>query len=175
LILSSPEDVSLTRSGDPIGRRGWLEPKHINLRCPFQSESNRRKGRRATTRQQEHDKLIMSQHGKPGWPRVGTSGYQYEHWRGLFSPRPLPKKAWIAHYADHSRPRGQERRNPFPLTPLANAATFQSSSVSSGAWMSAVTHHHAHHLFSGWHPVVFHVLNGGRLRFHEISPKRWRW
>jgi uncharacterized protein YecE (DUF72 family) len=43
----------------------------------------------------------MSTHSKPGQLRVGTSGYQYEHWRGLFYPRLLPKKAWFAHYADH--------------------------------------------------------------------------
>ncbi|HEX2276069.1 MAG TPA: DUF72 domain-containing protein [Candidatus Tectomicrobia bacterium] len=43
----------------------------------------------------------MSPHGKPGRLRVGTSGYQYEHWRGLFYPKPLPKKAWFAYYADH--------------------------------------------------------------------------
>ena len=33
--------------------------------------------------------------------RVGTSGYQYEHWRGLFYPRELPKSRWFAYYAGH--------------------------------------------------------------------------
>jgi uncharacterized protein YecE (DUF72 family) len=33
--------------------------------------------------------------------RVGTSGYQYEHWRGVFYPEDLPKKRWFAHYAKH--------------------------------------------------------------------------
>ncbi|MES1945381.1 hypothetical protein PC39_14737 [Salinisphaera sp. PC39] len=31
--------------------------------------------------------------------RVGTSGYQYRHWRGAFYPRKLAKKDWFAHYA----------------------------------------------------------------------------
>jgi uncharacterized protein YecE (DUF72 family) len=31
--------------------------------------------------------------------RVGTSGYQYEHWRSLFYPRDLPKRRWFEHYA----------------------------------------------------------------------------
>jgi uncharacterized protein YecE (DUF72 family) len=33
--------------------------------------------------------------------RVGTSGYQYDHWRGLFYPAGLAKKRWFAHYAGH--------------------------------------------------------------------------
>jgi uncharacterized protein YecE (DUF72 family) len=31
--------------------------------------------------------------------RVGTSGYQYDHWKRLFYPEDLPKKAWFLHYA----------------------------------------------------------------------------
>jgi uncharacterized protein YecE (DUF72 family) len=31
--------------------------------------------------------------------RVGTSGYQSDHWRGLFYPRALPRREWLAHYA----------------------------------------------------------------------------
>jgi uncharacterized protein YecE (DUF72 family) len=33
--------------------------------------------------------------------RVGTSGYQYDHWRGRFYPPDLPKKDWFLHYAKH--------------------------------------------------------------------------
>lgn len=32
---------------------------------------------------------------------VGTSGYQYNHWRGHFYPDKLPKRAWFDHYARH--------------------------------------------------------------------------
>ncbi len=31
--------------------------------------------------------------------RIGTSGYQYEHWRGVFYPQGLPRKDWFAFYA----------------------------------------------------------------------------
>ena len=31
--------------------------------------------------------------------RVGTSGYQYDHWKKSFYPEELPKKHWFAHYA----------------------------------------------------------------------------
>lgn len=31
--------------------------------------------------------------------RIGTSGWTYDHWRGLFYPENLPKTRWFAHYA----------------------------------------------------------------------------
>jgi uncharacterized protein YecE (DUF72 family) len=30
--------------------------------------------------------------------RVGTSGYQYRHWKGDFYPRELPVRSWFDHY-----------------------------------------------------------------------------
>jgi uncharacterized protein YecE (DUF72 family) len=32
---------------------------------------------------------------------VGTSGWSYDHWRGLFYPEDLPRSKWFAHYAKH--------------------------------------------------------------------------
>lgn len=34
-----------------------------------------------------------------GTLRIGTSGYQYDHWKGVFYPDDLPKKRWFEHYA----------------------------------------------------------------------------
>ena len=31
--------------------------------------------------------------------RIGTSGYQYDHWRGVLYPRHLPRSQWFARYA----------------------------------------------------------------------------
>jgi uncharacterized protein YecE (DUF72 family) len=31
--------------------------------------------------------------------RIGTSGYQYRHWRGDFYPNDLPQRCWFDHYA----------------------------------------------------------------------------
>jgi len=31
---------------------------------------------------------------------IGTSGWQYRHWRGLFYPAGLPPRAWLEHYAE---------------------------------------------------------------------------
>jgi uncharacterized protein YecE (DUF72 family) len=38
--------------------------------------------------------------GRRGELRVGTSGYQYPHWRGDFYPRKLATREWFGHYAD---------------------------------------------------------------------------
>jgi uncharacterized protein YecE (DUF72 family) len=32
---------------------------------------------------------------------IGTSGYDYRHWKGEFYPEDLPRKAWLSFYADH--------------------------------------------------------------------------
>jgi uncharacterized protein YecE (DUF72 family) len=31
---------------------------------------------------------------------IGTSGWQYRHWRGLFYPDGLPQRLWLEHYAE---------------------------------------------------------------------------
>ena len=32
--------------------------------------------------------------------RVGTSGWQYKHWKGRFYPKDLPTSKWLDHYAN---------------------------------------------------------------------------
>jgi uncharacterized protein YecE (DUF72 family) len=32
--------------------------------------------------------------------RIGTSGWNYDHWKGRFYPEALPQKRWFAHYCD---------------------------------------------------------------------------
>ncbi len=36
---------------------------------------------------------------KRGEIRIGCSGWNYKHWRGLFYPEGLPQKRWFEHYA----------------------------------------------------------------------------
>ncbi|MBI2232241.1 MAG: DUF72 domain-containing protein [Deltaproteobacteria bacterium] len=31
--------------------------------------------------------------------RIGTSGYHYDHWKGVFYPEDLPKDKWFSYYA----------------------------------------------------------------------------
>ncbi len=33
--------------------------------------------------------------------RIGTSGWQYDHWRDVFYPADLPKNQWFAYYVKH--------------------------------------------------------------------------
>lgn len=42
----------------------------------------------------------MLEQGLKGRPRIGTSGYQYDHWRGVFYPQEMRKAEWFAHYAE---------------------------------------------------------------------------
>ncbi|WP_435101936.1 DUF72 domain-containing protein [Arhodomonas sp. AD133] len=32
--------------------------------------------------------------------RIGTSGYDYRHWRGVLYPESLPRRSWLAYYAE---------------------------------------------------------------------------
>jgi uncharacterized protein YecE (DUF72 family) len=52
---------------------------------------------------------------------VGTSGWQYSHWRGVFYPQTLPQKDWFAFYAE--RFQTVEVNNTFYRLP--NAEVFQ--------------------------------------------------
>jgi uncharacterized protein YecE (DUF72 family) len=51
---------------------------------------------------------------------IGTSGWEYPHWRGVFYPRDLPLERWLEHYAD--RFATVELNNSFYRLP--EAATF---------------------------------------------------
>lgn len=33
--------------------------------------------------------------------RIGTSGWSYDHWQGVFYPEGLPADRWFGHYAEH--------------------------------------------------------------------------
>jgi uncharacterized protein YecE (DUF72 family) len=37
--------------------------------------------------------------GRRARARIGCSGWQYPHWRGVFYPRDLPQRFWLEHYA----------------------------------------------------------------------------
>ena len=38
---------------------------------------------------------------EPGRLWIGTSGYQYRHWKGVFYPDKLPQRHWLAYYMEH--------------------------------------------------------------------------
>jgi len=38
---------------------------------------------------------------RPAALRIGTSGWHYPHWRGVFYPEKLPTSKWLDHYARH--------------------------------------------------------------------------
>ncbi|MBU6422840.1 MAG: DUF72 domain-containing protein [Chloroflexi bacterium] len=53
--------------------------------------------------------------------RIGTSGWQYDHWKGTFYPDDLPRSRWLAYYAE--RFDTVELNNPFYRQP--ERATFE--------------------------------------------------
>ncbi|GIU90466.1 MAG: hypothetical protein KatS3mg010_1565 [Acidimicrobiia bacterium] len=53
--------------------------------------------------------------------RIGTSGWQYAHWRGRFYPPDVPTSRWLEHYA--ARFATVEVDNTFYRLPAA--ATFE--------------------------------------------------
>lgn len=57
-----------------------------------------------------------------GAVHIGTSGWNYKHWKGVFYPQELPQKKWLAYYVDHFDT--VEVNNTFYQLPLSS--TFES-------------------------------------------------
>lgn len=69
--------------------------------------------------------------GDDGWPvHVGTSGWHYAHWRGLFYPEALPDAAMLAFYARHFD--CVELNNSFYRLPTADAFALWRNTVPPG-------------------------------------------
>lgn len=50
---------------------------------------------------------------------IGTSGWSYPHWRGVFYPEDLPQNKWLEYYSQHFRT--VEINNSFYVIPKASA------------------------------------------------------
>jgi uncharacterized protein YecE (DUF72 family) len=61
---------------------------------------------------------------------VGTSGWQYDHWRGVFYPDELPRDGWLSYYAGH-----------FDCVEINNSFYREPSSDSWRTWREAVPDH----------------------------------
>jgi uncharacterized protein YecE (DUF72 family) len=44
---------------------------------------------------------MRAKNNKPAEIRIGTSGWNYRHWRGVFYPEGLPTKRWFEFYKDY--------------------------------------------------------------------------
>jgi uncharacterized protein YecE (DUF72 family) len=66
--------------------------------------------------------------------RVGTSGWQYRHWRGRFYPRAVPPARWLEHYA--ARFETVEVNNTFYRLPALETFTDWRARVPSGFAMA---------------------------------------
>ena len=130
---------------------------------------------------------------------IGTSGYQYDHWKGIFYPEKLPKPEWFRHYCRHFN--SVEINNTFYNLP--DESTFEKWREQAPAGFSCVlkfsrygTHikclkdpedtvstfmNRAEHLGNRLGPILIQLrpgwsVNIERLRsFLEILPANRRW
>jgi len=66
---------------------------------------------------------------------IGTSGWHYQHWRGVFYPERLPQREWLAYYAE--RFRTVELNATFYRLPPAHAPELWRSSTPAGFLFAA--------------------------------------
>ena len=67
------------------------------------------------------------ENGRRGNAWIGTSGWSYPHWRGVFYPQDLPSSRWLAHYAAR-----------FPAVEINNTFYQLPEDTSLEAWRNAV-------------------------------------
>jgi uncharacterized protein YecE (DUF72 family) len=137
----------------------------------------------------------------PGRLRVGTSGWQYDHWRGDFYPADLPKSRWFEHYASVFDT--VEINNSFYRLPSAEAFTRWRAAAPRGfvyavkisRYLTHLKHlhdphaplalflDHAHHLGTTFGPVLvqlpprWHADVPRLAAFLRALPRTrsWRW
>jgi hypothetical protein len=83
----------------------WSAPTSWSCWAPRRPARSSASGGRSTTGS-DRDPGAGSPRGpdrmsrRRGAVRIGTSGYHYAHWKGVFYPRELSKDEWFGHYAD---------------------------------------------------------------------------
>lgn len=119
----------------------------------------------------------MSQTGRV---YIGTSGYQYAHWRGVLYPDDLPRERWLGHYAEHFAT--VEINNTFYQLP--EAATFRAwrDAVPEGFRFAVKFSRFGSHIKKLKEPqaTIGHFLDAGGLLGDKLGPilvqlpSRWR-
>lgn len=117
---------------------------------------------------------------RTGRVHIGTSGYQYAHWRGVFYPDALPREHWLAHYAAHFAT--VEINNTFYHLP--DAATFRAwrDAVPAGFRFAVKFSRFGSHLkkLKDPHDTIGRFLEGASLLGNKLGPilvqlpGRWR-
>lgn len=79
-----------------------------------------------------------------GRVRIGTSGYQYDDWRGVLYPRDLPKRQWLGYYA--GRFDTVEINNTFYNLPAAETFASWAAEVPRGFCFSLKLSRYATHM-----------------------------
>ncbi len=131
--------------------------------------------------------------------QIGTSGYQYDHWRGAFYPETLATRDWLAYYANHFET--VEINSTFYRLP--SAATVKAWRKAAGAGFCFALKFsrygtHLKHLLDPQQPIAAFLDRAQQLgsslgpilvqlpprwapnverlgRFLEVAPRRLRW
>ncbi len=112
--------------------------------------------------------------------RIGTSGWNYPHWKGRFYPRDLPQRQWLPHYAHHFDT--VEINNTFYHLPSSETFTHWAQNTPGGFCFAVKASRHLTHLKklkdSGepLHRFIDHSAALGRRLGPTLFqlPPRWR-
>ncbi|MGQ9573356.1 MAG: DUF72 domain-containing protein [Chloroflexota bacterium] len=101
---------------------------------------------------------------------IGTSGWHYAHWQGLFYPEGLPTSRWLAHYIQHFPT--VEINNSFYRQPKASAWQLWRRSVPDGFRFAVKVNRFITHIKRLKEPEepVQRFLDGARLLEDRLGP-----
>jgi uncharacterized protein YecE (DUF72 family) len=117
---------------------------------------------------------------KRGKLHIGTSGYHYAHWRGVFYPKNLPKQYWFAYYTRHFD--SVEINNTFyRLPPAQTFETWREQAPQDFCYALKFSRYSSHlkHLKEPHASIARFLERASRLREHlgpilVQLPPRWR-
>jgi uncharacterized protein YecE (DUF72 family) len=101
---------------------------------------------------------------------IGTSGWNYKHWKGLFYPEDLPQKRWFDHYARHFRT--VEINNSFYREPAAKTYDGWRNAAPEGFCFAVKAHRFLTHrkLLIDPEDPLERIVKGARRLEHHLGP-----
>lgn len=109
-----------------------------------------------------------------GKVEIGTSGWVYDHWRGLFYPSDLPQREWFAYYAE--RFRTVEINNTFYQLPSRDTFQAWEKQAPEGFRYAVKANRYITHMKKLKDPeeAVDNFLSRARLLGEHLGPILWQ-
>ena len=101
---------------------------------------------------------------------IGTSGWHYDHWKGVFYPEGLAKSAWLGYYAEHFS--SVELNNSFYRLPSEKAFTGWKDSTPDEFVFSVKASRYITHIkrLKGMAGSVFSLMERAELLGDKLGP-----